>query len=100
MSDQGKTAASDSTVQHSRRVAAIVVTYRPDAARLGFLFRRLAPQVDRIFVIDNSGTQSPQHSGSELSNHVFVPLGRNVGIAAAQNIGAKKPLKPAPTIFC
>lgn len=73
------------------RVAAIVVLFHPDIAVLSWLLISLAPQVDKIFVIDNTPGVI---DGEPPSLRCEVPfsyysMGGNQGIAAAQNWGIK-----------
>lgn len=73
-------------------VTAVVVTWRPDLDRLAEQFRRLQRQVGRIVVVDNG---SPIETLTWLRNQVAradgwivsIELGRNLGVAAAQNRG-------------
>lgn len=71
-------------------VVAVVVTYRPDVAATTVLLRALAPQVDRVVLVDNG---SPPEAVDALRAEVasaggeLLPLGENRGIAAAQNAG-------------
>jgi len=74
-------------------IAAVVVSYNP--ARDGFiaLIRRVAAQVDKVFVVDNSArdnqstTQYLSEAGVSAERIVLIRLGENFGIAAALNVG-------------
>lgn len=71
------------------QVVAVVVTYHPDLAVLGNLLNRLVLQADGIVVVDNGSADEVtaalvSHEGERFR---FLSLGRNVGIAAAQNEG-------------
>lgn len=71
-------------------VVAVVVTYHPDVARTGRLLAALAAQVDRCVVVDNGtegqNAQALRATCDEVGAEL-VPLGRNAGIAEAQNVG-------------
>ena len=83
-------------------VAAIVVTYFPKADLLERVLQSVAPQVDRIYVIDNT----PRAALADISlawfneawlcgmssNFEYSPLGKNEGIAIAQNRGIERAL--------
>jgi len=71
-------------------IAAIVILYYPDPATVNMLLSSLANEVDAVFAIDNT---PGSRVDAPLTLHGFpgicryIPLGKNVGIAAAQNIG-------------
>ncbi len=70
------------------RLCGVVVTHRPEAGALAALFRAVGPQLDGLVVVDNG-------SGAEVAALVppgaeFMPLGGNLGLAAAQNRGIKR----------
>lgn len=69
-------------------ITAVVVTYRPDLNTLRRLLVALAPQVTAICVVDNTETDSHfvEKAGRDLGVHP-IRLGRNRGIAQAQNVG-------------
>jgi rhamnosyltransferase len=73
------------------RVFAIVVTYLPQARFLSELIAALAPQVERILVVDN--TPGDDGSVEQLLSKLALPTidllrqGANLGIAKALNIG-------------
>jgi rhamnosyltransferase len=80
-------------------VAAIIVTYFPQASLLSRVLAGVSAQVDRIYVIDNTPSSSvPEESliwlnqswlesfGCAIEYHA---LGENQGIASAQNIGIR-----------
>lgn len=71
-------------------VSAIIVTYNPDMALLRRAAGSLAPQVHKLYVIDNGSAQADAIA-SEFGggNASVVPLGGNMGIAAATNAGLK-----------
>lgn len=68
-------------------VAAIVVLYHPDEAALEQLQVSLRGQVDKVFMIDNTPGSSLPQPGFIRESVSYIPLGRNRGIAEAQNIG-------------
>jgi rhamnosyltransferase len=71
------------------RVVAIVVTYQPDVEALFLLLCSLVPQVAKVVVVDN-GSKSDLGlflEGRFDGQVVLVRLGRNLGIASAQNAG-------------
>jgi rhamnosyltransferase len=69
-------------------VVGVVVTYFPDVDEVRRLIERLRPQVRHIVVVDNG---SPQETVGRLGGLIdaahLMALGRNVGIAEAQNDG-------------
>ncbi len=74
-------------------IAAIVVLYHPDNRLLERLLSSVVDQVNRILVIDN--TPNPDAEITRLLNSFdervsYFPLGDNMGIATAQNIGIEK----------
>ena len=70
------------------RIVAVVVTYRPEPARLARLLAALREQVDEIVVVDNG-------QGAGLDGVAFghglhhIDMHGNAGIAAAQNAGLR-----------
>jgi rhamnosyltransferase len=72
----------------SAGVGAVIVTYRPDGATLARAIEAIAPQVDRVFVMDN-GEGDPSGPGEDRvpPNASIRRMGHNRGIAAAQNAG-------------
>ncbi|HSD39896.1 MAG TPA: glycosyltransferase family 2 protein [Rhodocyclaceae bacterium] len=68
---------------------AVIVTYRPELPGFFRLLDSLAAQVKAIVIVDNgSGAElSAAIQGRQQQAEVFLPLGENQGIAAAQNIG-------------
>lgn len=78
-------------VRRIRGIAAVVITYNPDSEVLPRLLARCADQVEWIIVVDNGTTAvdvpalcRPFETRCTMT---YVPLGRNLGIAAAQNRG-------------
>lgn len=84
-------ASPDSSSRPLPRVCAVIVTYFPPAP-LNESLELLAPQVSDLVIIDNG---SPAHQLAELvataaaAGATFLPLGANMGIAHALNIGLK-----------
>jgi rhamnosyltransferase len=79
-------------------VAAVVVLYRP-ASDVVFNVAAFGGQVDRVFAIDNSETPNADvvNALSKMSNVEYIPLGDNLGIATALNIGARHALEAGYT---
>jgi rhamnosyltransferase len=76
-------------------IAAIIVTYFPNEASLNRLMRTMGDQVQRIYVVDNTpaGGADWLHQtwfDREGFDAGYVPLGDNLGIAKAQNIGVEE----------
>ena len=84
-------AQSDVAETKPPRVAAVVVLYNPDPAGLRRLIESAVGQVEAIFVIDNTPVPaSAVRSFLDVMAAVrYVPLGGNLGIAAAQNVGIR-----------
>jgi rhamnosyltransferase len=82
-----------STAVRRSDCAAVLVTYHPDAAELQAVLAATLPQVDRVIVIDNG---SPGDLEGDLAPHLASGrvsvrrLGRNHGIAYAQNRGLEE----------
>ena len=80
------------TAEVSTQVHAIVVTFNPERDVLLRVFALLAPQVDKIWLVDNASAQSltawvgglPWAGKLEL-----VQMSTNLGLGAAQNAGIK-----------
>lgn len=64
-------------------VCAVVVTHRPDPATLARSLAAVRPQVADLVVVDNASPQRPDAA----ADVVVLAQERNVGLAAAQNIG-------------
>lgn len=76
-------------------VAAIIVLFHPQAAKLSQLIESVASQVAKVFVIDNTpgASEIGAHLSSSDGKHVrYIPLGDNLGIAKAQNVGLQAAL--------
>jgi rhamnosyltransferase len=81
-----------SSMQVPRRIAAIILTHRPDQSILGRAVASLCPQVERIVIVDNGSHWDAQ----ELLNALpvadrgrieFIWLDTNVGVGAGHNRG-------------
>ncbi|RMI13271.1 glycosyltransferase family 2 protein [Cellulomonas triticagri] len=74
-------------------VVAVVVTYRPDVAATTVLLRALAPQVDHVVLVDNGSDARAVDALRDVVADLrgeLVELGRNLGIARAQNLGIER----------
>jgi rhamnosyltransferase len=71
------------------RVAAIVVTFNPEPAILSELLRAVAPQVDAIVIVDNTGGVGADLAGSlpDAYSTAVIRNARNAGLGSAQNQG-------------
>lgn len=67
-------------------IGAIVVLYNPDIQALNKSLDILAKQVSLLCLVDNS-TESHKEQINLTAHSVYVPLYKNIGIAAAQNKG-------------
>ncbi|MCI6583988.1 MAG: glycosyltransferase family 2 protein [Mobiluncus porci] len=81
----------------NNRVWAIGVAYNPDQARLTRTIESLLPQVERVLIVDNTPDPTPalkEYWRSWVARGVaVVAVGKNLGIAAAQNLGARRALR-------
>lgn len=72
-------------------IAAVVVAWRPEPARLAQALARLAPQVDTIYLVDNSEDEAAARdiagACASAPGCRLLPMDGNRGIAAAQNRG-------------
>lgn len=70
-------------------VCGVIVTYKPDHVTLGRLLDALAEQLDAIVIVDNGSGDALANwiAARGQSREIFVALGDNLGIAAAQNRG-------------
>jgi rhamnosyltransferase len=75
----------------TRDIAAVVVLYRPDASVLDNI-AAFAGQVDRVFAVDN--TEAPDAAFvrqlAQFDGLEYLPMGGNLGIAAALNAGVER----------
>lgn len=73
------------TLRPAHTIIAVIVSYNPDLERLYRLLQVLSPQVAGGVVVDN-GSALPPAAG--LPDAVeLLALDRNIGVAAAQNVG-------------
>lgn len=75
-------------------IAAVIVLYNPDTALLDRLIRSVMPQVQKLFVVDNTPGSSASGAAAFEPYRPFCicyqALGENKGIAFAQNVGVAK----------
>lgn len=71
-------------------IAAIAVLYHPDIKALTKLVQSVLPQVDHIYLIDNTPDISIDVSLFNSKCISYQNLGKNFGIAKAQNIGIRE----------
>ena len=70
--------------------------FNPDLPLLGRLVHSLIGQVAKIYIVDNSPISHESFVSSLDCNQariVYLPLGDNIGIAAAQNIGISRGMR-------
>ena len=75
----------------SLAITAVIPAFHPNPARFAKVRAALAPQCDRIVVVDNGGARG---IAAEASDQVGVALeilgdGNNLGVATAQNLGVR-----------
>lgn len=69
-------------------VAAVVVLFRPDPTELAATLAAIAPQVERVVLVENGpGSEFPSALASALPRRDLVRLEANRGLAAGQNAG-------------
>lgn len=72
-------------------VAAVVVLFQPELELLRSLYQAIHGQVQTIWFIDNTpdvaGNPYGPHADGPAWDLTYVPMGDNLGIAAAQNVG-------------
>lgn len=80
-------------------ICAVVVTYHPDPTHLRELLLRLRPQVGKLLVVDNTPASNQRtegvlvEAGTGIDAFETIRLGRNLGIAAALNVGIESARK-------
>jgi rhamnosyltransferase len=91
MSTEGRTFSVVKNSVDVENVVAVVITYQPDLDELGAVLRATSPQVGATVLVDNgSGTDlAAWTSQQRLGAVTTIPLGKNLGIAAAQNEGIR-----------
>lgn len=65
--------------------ACIIVLYKPNNELLVDVFRAIETQVENIVLVDNS----PEQTICPQGKYHYISMGKNCGIAAAQNAGLK-----------
>ena len=72
-----------------RGVVAVTVTFAPDLDLLAAQLDRLVPQVEAVVIVDNGSHAALKtwEKARQEANVEVLPLGKNYGIAAAQNVG-------------
>ncbi len=72
-------------------VVAIVVSYEPDLEHLSKVLIAIASQTDHVVIVDNGSRKDVAGLVSALNDPrlQFLPLGENLGIAAAHNAGIR-----------
>ena len=78
--------------ESSRRIAAVILTYRPDPDILRQAVVSLCPQVDQILIVDNgtrwdAGVLLSALSGTDRDRIEFIWLDTNIGVGAGHNRG-------------
>ncbi|MCC8069842.1 MAG: glycosyltransferase family 2 protein [Ruminococcus sp.] len=73
-------------------IGAVVILYNPDFERLFKGLQALIPQVHKVILVDNSEIDNSERL-KDLNllckNVKYIPLLKNTGIAAAQNVGIR-----------
>lgn len=82
-------------MRSSLAITAVIPAFHPNPARFAKVLSALAPQCDRLVVVDNGGARG---IAAEASDQVGVALeilgdGNNLGVAAAQNLGVRRALE-------
>jgi len=78
---------------NSKKVAAIIVLYKPNLKSIKNIIEVASKQCDYVFTIDNSDEDNSVQFNERFSllrNVYYYPLLNNYGIAYAQNIGIEK----------
>lgn len=80
------------------RVACVIVSYRPEIEQLFRLCQNIAADGARAIVVDN--TEAPGISPAQLpADCEVIALGRNTGIAHAQNVGVARAREAGASII-
>lgn len=80
---------------NKKQICGVVVLYNPDRDVVESI-RTYSDQVDHLFIVDNSDNPADIRvidSLRKIRNSEYISNGKNIGIAAALNIGAKRGLK-------
>jgi len=83
---------SPSTGRNGHNVIAVVVTYNPGSGEVERLTESLRTQVCHIVIVDNGSREHVANRLARLPDSfaTCVALGRNIGVAAALNVGIAK----------
>lgn len=73
----------------SHKIGGIIVLYNPDWNVTNKAIDTLINQVDFLCVVDNTPHVDLSDKFSSYPKVKYIPLGENIGIAAAQNVGIK-----------
>lgn len=70
------------------KIGALIVTYNPEISKLFSNINAISQQVDRVVVVDNGSINYKNIIEVTNSFNIkMINLGKNLGVAAAQNIG-------------
>jgi len=74
------------------RICAICITFNPDPGIFGRLLASIKPQVEAVVIVDNGTKAETLCAVDDLVAHykaAVIKLGKNSGVAAAQNVGIR-----------
>lgn len=74
------------------RICAICITFNPDPGIFGRLLASIKPQVEAVVIVDNGTKAETLCAVDDLVTHykaAVIKLGKNRGVAAAQNVGIR-----------
>lgn len=74
------------------KIVSIIVLYNDTEDDTLSNIKNLAERVDCLYIIDNSADSS-KFDFNEIKNTIYLPQYKNIGIAAAQNIGIRKAIE-------
>lgn len=74
------------------KITGVIVSYNPDMDALRHLVTAIAPQLDKLFVVDNGSRSNVINGLGEAMPAEIILLDDNYGIARAQNIGIERAL--------
>lgn len=80
-------------------ISAIIILFNPNFSILQSCIYRLLPQVDRLYLIDNTPEIDNSTLFEKYTKIKYVALKNNIGIAAAQNIGLRLCINYSDFIF-
>ena len=83
-------------------IAAVVIAFNPKKPEISSLVNSLASQVAFVIVVDNSEVLAEESiiDGIDDSKITWVSLGKNRGIAHAQNLGVNKAKQLGAEFVC